>query len=185
MRVIIGPYPGMKSKKPRKVSISIDKWDTWGMDDTLAKIILPMLRQLKKTKHGAPYTDDADVPARLSSKHDKKFDSKKGETDKHFFKRWDWILSEMIWAFEQKNKDWENKFYSGKIDHLWQAYDKDDNRLGNPVKLKDKVDNASYYQIVNGPKHTFKIDRVGLEKHHDRMKNGFRLFGKYYESLWD
>ena len=30
------------SKKDRKIAIRIDKYDTWGMDHTLALIILPM-----------------------------------------------------------------------------------------------------------------------------------------------
>ena len=42
--------------------------------------------------------------------------------------------------------------------------------------------------------HTFKkndlihrtcYDFVGMKRHQDRMSNGFRLFGKYYEGLWD
>ena len=28
-------------------------------------------------------------------------------------------------------------------------------------------------------------DAAGMEKHQKRVANGFRLFGKYYESLWD
>ena len=42
--------------------VKIDRWDTWSMDHTLAHIILPMLKQLDKEKHGAPYTNDEDVP---------------------------------------------------------------------------------------------------------------------------
>src|SRR6056300_1762589 len=45
--------------------IRIDPWDTWSMDHTLAPIILPMLKQLKETKHGAPYVDPKDVPIEL------------------------------------------------------------------------------------------------------------------------
>ena len=30
-----------------------------------------------------------------------------------------------------------------------------------------------------------KWDREGVKAHQDRMSNGFRLFGKYYEALWD
>ena len=30
-----------------------------------------------------------------------------------------------------------------------------------------------------------KVDREGLQKHWDRKRNGYRLFGKYYEALWD
>ena len=28
-------------------------------------------------------------------------------------------------------------------------------------------------------------DDEGRKKHQERMSNGFRLFGKYFESLWD
>ena len=30
-----------------------------------------------------------------------------------------------------------------------------------------------------------KWDREGVKAHQERMSNGFRLFGKYYENLWD
>jgi hypothetical protein len=50
--------------------VKIDRWDTWSMDSTLADIILPMLKQLKKTNHGAPYVDDEDVPYELKSIND-------------------------------------------------------------------------------------------------------------------
>jgi hypothetical protein len=38
-------------KRNRKVEVRIDKYDTWNMDKTLSLIIIPMLIQLKKTKH--------------------------------------------------------------------------------------------------------------------------------------
>jgi hypothetical protein len=47
--------------------VKIDRWDTWSMDSTLAQIVLPMLRQLQDTKHGAPFVDDDDVPEHLRS----------------------------------------------------------------------------------------------------------------------
>ena len=38
--------------------------------------------------------------------------AKDGSTDDKFFKRWDWILDEMIWAFNQKCRDdWEGDYY--------------------------------------------------------------------------
>ena len=191
MRVVIGPYP--KGDRDRKISVRIDKYDTWSMDSTLAYIILPMLKQLQKDKHGAPYTDDEDVPVKLRSTSAPK---KKNEydTDKYHFKRWDWILGEMIWAFSQQNTDWEDKYCSGKHDMLWQALDKDNNPIGKPRKLSAKKtkeekqlqkDNQLMYTMVKGPKHTFKIDHKKRDAHWARMQNGFRLFGKYYTHLWD
>ena len=61
MKISIGKYPKDPTKQ-QKVSIKIDPWDTWSMDLTLALIIHPMLKQLHKTSHGAPYVDDEDVP---------------------------------------------------------------------------------------------------------------------------
>src|SRR6056300_10124 len=102
----------------QKVKVHIDKWDTWSMDHTLAPIILPMLKQLKETKHGAPYVESADVPKELRiNVHQKVAYKKDGTTDENFFKRWDWILDEMIWAFEQKCRDhWEEDYYGPYIE---------------------------------------------------------------------
>ena len=102
----------------QRTSIKIHNYDTWSMDDTLALIILPMLVQLKETKHG--------YPADLTEQE------------------WDEILDEMIWAFEQKCRD------------DWMA-DYDYN----------------------------KWDTEGANAHQERMTNGFRLFGTYFENLWD
>ena len=87
------------------------------MDDTLAVIILPMLKQLKETKHS--------YPQELSEEE------------------WDDILDEMIWAFEQKCKDdWISEY-----DYKW--------------------------------------DSESVIAHQGRMTDGFRLFGRFYENLWD
>jgi len=128
------------NKKTRNIKVRIDKYDTWSMDVTLSYIILPMLKQLKETKHSAADVDDKDVPKKLRSISSPK--KKKNEIDHdpagliakndNWFARWDWVLDEMIWAFSL---------------HLEE-------------------------------------DSWPL-KHDKRMQNGFRLFGKYYQNLWD
>jgi hypothetical protein len=132
-------------RRTQKVKVRIDRWDTWSMDHTLAPIILPMLVQLKETKHGAPNVDPKDVPKELrpTTKWKKAYEGD-GTTDPKFFERWDWILDEMIWAFEQKCRD-------------------------------DWMEDYDYN----------KWDSEGAKAHQERMSNGFKLFGKYYESLWD
>ena len=135
------------TKRPQVIKIHIDKYDTWGMDHTLAPIILPMLKQLHKTKHGAPWVDDEDVPEELRSTNAPPLTEKEkniGEVDDNFTKRWDWVLEEMIWAFEQK--------------------------------VDESSDDCFY---LDG------FDRVGYEVWQKRKTNGFKLFGKYYENLWD
>jgi len=136
MKVKMGKYPR------QNVYVRIDPWDTWSMDHTLAPIILPMLQQLKDEKHGAPNVDFEDVPEELLPTDEEIKEYKKdGSTDKNFFKRWDWIMDEMIYAFDCKaNKD-----------DVFMRFD-------SPEESASEQ---------------------------ERISNGFRLFGKYYEALWD
>ena len=155
------------SKKKRTIKVRIDPWDTWSADHTLAHIIHPMLIQLKESKQGAPYVDDKDVPKHLRSTAAK---PKKNDwdTDEFHFQRWEWVLDEMIFAFASELDDsWEDQFYKGKSDLAWK-------------KLEDGTS-----EMVRKNGDTFKFDAKGHRKYHNRIQNGFRLFGKYYQNLWD
>lgn len=157
---------------PQITYVKIDKWDTWNMDSTLAKIILPMLKQLKESKHGAPFTYDEDVPEELRSTSASPKENA-WDTDDNHFKRWDWIMNEMIWTFEQLNSDWESQFSSGEADFQEKPIEWDEN--GKPT----------LYSLLESPTSTYKFDSEGYEKCTERITNGLRLFGKYYRGLWD
>lgn len=162
---------------PRIEYVKIDRYDTWSMDHTLAHIVLPMLRQLKETKHGAPFVDDEDVPEHLRSTA---APAKENEydTDANHFLRWDWVMGEMIFAFECKVDDsWEDQFRSGEIDFVSVPVDID----GNVVPKGEHT----HYRMDRGPKDTYQCDYEGMKLVQQRISNGFRLFGKYYEGLWD
>jgi hypothetical protein len=162
---------------PKIDYVKIDKWDTWSMDSTLSPIILTMLKQLQASKHGAPYVDDVDVPARLHSTTKAALKVKKNswDTDGNHFKRWDWVMDEMIWAFEQMcDENNDAQFHTGVHDTLWV-----------PSKELDAKGKPLTYQMTKGPKDTSKFDKKGYMKHHERIRNGTRLFGKYYQNLWD
>jgi hypothetical protein len=168
LQTLYVPINYFLDKRTQKIKIHIDRWDTWSMDHTLAPIILPMLIQLKATKHGAPYVDPQDVPKELHPKKQTKKQKDNGETDSTHFERWDWVLDEMIFAFDSKvNDGWEDQFETGTSDLQWK-------------KLED-----GNYQMIEGPKHTRVYDWEGRKKYQKRISNGFRLFGKYYENLWD
>lgn len=158
--------------------VRIDPWDTWSMDSTLSPIILPMLRQLQASKHGAPFVDDEDVPEHLRSTAAPPRENE-WDTDDNHFARWDWIMSEMIWTFEQlqPGADWEHQYYSGEHDTLWVPVD----GQGNEVAKGEH----KFYEMRPGPNDTFKIDKEGMAAHDARIENGLRLFGKYYRGLWD
>ena len=160
-------------KKKRKVYVHIDRWDTWNMETTLGYIVRPMLKQLREKKHGAPDVDAEDVPEHLRpSENDVKSYNIDGTTDDLFFKRWDWIMDEMIFAFESleggANEDWEDQFTTGKYDFRFK-----------------KIDEKGTSEMVHGPNHTAETDWDARKAYGARIQNGFRLFGKYYQHLWD
>jgi YD repeat-containing protein len=158
---------------PKIEYVKIDRYDTWSMDHTLAHIILPMLKQLKKDKHGSPFTDDEDVPEELRSTSAPAKENE-WDTDENWFKRWDWIMDEIIFAFECKLDDsWEDAFREGEID--WKTVPCAWDENGKPT----------LYKSEDGPNHTYKCDYDGMKVVNDRIQNGFRLFGKYYQGLWD
>jgi hypothetical protein len=71
----------------------------------------------QKKKHGAPFVDDEDVPDHLKSTAAPAKENE-WDTDANHFARWDWVLDEMIFAFECKTDDsWEEAFRSGEHDH--------------------------------------------------------------------
>jgi len=158
---------------PKVDYVKIDYWDTWSMDHTLGQIALPMLKQLKEKKHGAPIVDDEDVPEELKSTSAPAKENE-WDTDDNHFKRWDWVMDEMIFAFEHHiNKEWEEAYRSGEFDHKSVACEWYEN--GKPKMFK----------LEEGPNHTYKADYEGMAVVEERIKNGFRLFGKYYQALWD
>ncbi len=157
---------------PKIDYVKIDRYDTWSMDHTLADIILPMLKQLNTEKHGAPHVDDEDVPMELQSWTSPAKDEY--DTDGHHFARWDYVLNEMIFAFECKVDDtWQEKFSSGVSDMKSVPCEWDAD--GKPT----------LYTFEQGPNHTYKCDYEGMAEVQKRITNGYRLFGRYYEALWD
>jgi hypothetical protein len=122
----------------RKIDyVKIDRWDTWSMDSTLTKIILPMLKQLKEQKQGSPHVEDEDVPEYLRS-HMAQPKEHEWDTDDLWHMRWEWVINEMVFAFEKLNEDdWEAEFYTNK---QWnkEGYDKINERIQNGLTLFGK-----------------------------------------------
>jgi hypothetical protein len=158
---------------PKIDYVKIDYWDTWSMDHTLGQIALPMLKQLQGKKHGAPWVDDEDVPEELKSTSAPAKENE-WDTDDNHFKRWDWVMNEMIFAFEHHlDKEWEQAYSKGKWSTRTEACEWDENGK------------AKMYKMVNNDDHTHETDYDALTLVHQRIRNGFRLFGKYYQNLWD
>jgi hypothetical protein len=98
------------------------------------------------------------------------------DTDSNHFQRWEWVLDEMIWAFEQQQPDcdWEKLYQSGNHDMKFV-----------PTGEVDADGDPAMYKMELGPLDTFKVDQVGRKQHQDRINTALTLFGKYYQNLWD
>ena len=160
MRVFIGPYP--EGDEVRKVDIQIDPWDSWNAHRTLAMIAVPILKQLQVTKHGSPYTDDEDVPENLRSTSAKPKENE-WDTDEFHHDRWEYILSEMIWALEQLVESKEDDYFR------W-----DESMPAKKGSLGDVLGLGAC-----------TMDHEGLKAYNARIKRGTALFGKYLKSCWD
>lgn len=175
MKVKIGKF--LKTK-PQQISIEIDKHDTWGLDHTLAYIIYPALLQLKVAKHGVPgefamvggedYLEQRCFDF-YQETHADAFDEK--------IKEWDLVLDKMIWSFQQiLMDDWQDKYYHGDQTIDWVP---NEDKFLNPItgKLEET------YTMKH--KEGYWSDTEGLRMHQERIEEGLRLFGKYYQALWD
>jgi len=134
-----------EKKRSRKINIHIDKWDTWSMDTTLAKIVYPMLLQLKATNHGySNCIDLEDVPENLrfiDKRNDYDYYGQQSlfdyqeECNPEYIsieeERWNWVLDEMIYAFSILNDE----------DKVWVSDDND--RVNNGCRLFGK-----YYRAL-------------------------------------
>lgn len=157
------------ARRKRTVKIRIDDYDVWGMDHTLAMIVVPLLKRLKEKKQGAPKVDDEDVPENLKSTSAPPPTPEEinfGSSDGNWFLRWDWVIDEIIWSFEQILDEEESEMKFSK--------DKDPSKPSNELGL-------SFRESME----RIEFDDEAHQAHHDRLQNGLRLFGKYLRGMWD
>lgn len=107
-RNILHHFDFLFSNRERKMEIRVDDYDVWSADYTLASIIVPVLKKLKEKKNGIPFILQEDVPSHIGV-----------NCDGYSEEAWNWILDEMIWAFEFsiKEKD-DSEFIEDNLDYL-------------------------------------------------------------------
>jgi len=162
----------VQSKKSRKVKIHIDNYDYWNAHNTASLILEPLLKKLRVAKHGSGFIDDEDVPDELKSTSATPLteeEKNQGSTDNNFHARYEWALNEIIWAIEQDNAEWEDQYWKTHPELDLTDYPEDAGKTTIPVRWK-----------VEG-----ECDWEGLKAHQERINRGFKLMGKYWQTLWD
>lgn len=171
------PINRWSNNRKRKVKVHVDYYDVWGADHTLGLIIAPVLKKLGEVQHGCPHVEDEDVPQEIRDKREnaERFD---GSVDKDWEARWNYVLGEMIWAFEQYADPYEGE---DQFFHNPEQLD----MIFTPLEDNPKLSSLSFNHQKDPSKPAYWRDDEGLKKHHERKKNGLRLFAKYYDCLWD
>ena len=170
MKVEIKRYRSGKQRGTlRKSVVEIDDYDVWNCDYTLAQIIYPLLVKLKEKKHGAPIVEDENVPEELRSTSCAPKENEWDIDDNHF-KRWDFVLDEILFAMQEIANDNENE---------------------PPYHTKT---GTIEFGEIDGATQTGPINFVGWEStpesvaankaYHDRVQNGCRLLGLHFQNLW-
>lgn len=93
------------NKRQRTIKVVIHDYDVWNLDCTLALIILPALRKFKEDDCGRFFVQNDDVPDHMKSDLEPC-----NVSDELITMRYKYIINEIIYSFEQKNKDDETKF---------------------------------------------------------------------------
>lgn len=167
-----------KGPTERKIEVQVDPWDTYSMDHTAALIILPLLLQLKDTKHGVPNEFVSRIGGDMDGNYC--FDFIKEDENKVFdmgCAMWEETLDKMIWSFQQIVDDsYDSKYHHGKMQIGWK-----------PVQMPNPVTGVveEMYEMVDENPSGHWYDHVGHMLHEERIQEGIDLFAKYYRNLWD
>jgi len=159
----------IQDNRKRRVYVKIDNYDVWGADHTLSLIALPLLQKLKEHKHGSPLVDDEDVPAGIGLRStEAPPKANDWDIDENHHDRWEWVLDEIIWAHYQEangDPDAESCWTHDMPDECWPF---PSGKTGIEARMS-----------------RLKCNDAELDAFNKRKQNGFRLFGKYYQALWD
>lgn len=142
--------------------------DTYSLDSTLAPIILEGLKKFKGVIMERNENDRVfGVP--IKCHHGESEQHHTEEERKEALAQWLSILDTMIYAFDRKNEPSMDD-YNFTLNMVVLGRNEEDETSDVDIKC----DNEEEYQ-------RFRRDE---EEHHERVKEGHRLFGEFFDSLW-
>lgn len=164
MKVDITRYKrGERKGAVKKCDVQVEYADEWSADWTIATMVLPLLKKVKENKQGAPFVEDVHVPEHLRSTNAPPKENDCDILDANYFKRWDYVLDEILFAMQEIANHYENEpqmfMWPEENEHL-------------PV-----MEQMRWAIKSPGAEEAFKA-------YHARVKNGCVLFGTYFQSLW-
>lgn len=164
MKVDISYYKaGRRKGQVRKNHVVCSERDAWNADWTIAQMVLPLLLQVKKDKQGAPFVDDVYVPEELRSTSCAPKENK-WDTDDNWFKRYQYVLDEIIFAMQEVANNYENE------PEMFEKV-----REIDPKTMTGELDTG--LEIIP---HMEALNKA----YHARIQNGLMLFGVFFTSLW-
>ena len=162
MKVYIGPYIKAEEEGEREIEVEIHDYDLWSLDHTLAKIIYPALVKFREKPYGYPDVEDGDTPA------DETLFTKYNHELRRLWMPWDpdWLTEEELETRKDDMARYNRWVYV--LDQMIFSF----HCLTTDNQWEDEFAerNATHEEYME------------ME---DRISNGFRLFGKYYRSLWN
>ena len=170
MKVEITRYKsGERKGEIKKCDVQVEYGDDWSADFTIATMVLPLLKKVKESKQGAPLVEDDDVPEHLRSTSAPPKENE-WDTDANYFKRWDYVLDEILFAMQEIANDNENEPpYHTKVGTM--EFGEIDKKTGTGPILFEGWESTPESKAAN-------------KAYHDRIQNGCVLFGTYFQSLW-
>lgn len=138
-------------------------YDVWGFHSYLTNIISKGIKDLKVQVHGVP----SDVHKKMNESYSS--DLKKS------IKEWKRILGEIQWTFETAKKIDEGNLLYIEDERSRKRIEKTCKILNIPIAEEDKL----FPEIPD------EFYTVMTKEECKRYKNGWKLFQKYYFSLWD
>lgn len=105
----------------RRVFVKIHKYDTCNADATIAEIMVPLLKAFRTaTEAWTPSIRTADVPLDQRSTAAELANCITNDDSDFVFdpKAWQWILGEILWAFESRLEDDKDVFFDAEDEEL-------------------------------------------------------------------
>ena len=165
--------------------------DVWAIDYWFLNVMPGMLQQLKETTHGYPCFQGNISHAVYGT-------GVSEDIDNTGMKKWDDILSEMIFLLNEANEDKctkENK-YQKKYDKAQEEFDNKYGLFGEKLrteaeKAEEKKGTHRLYMLGDVPEYKeiselYYNEAKALWNYRDECKNkAFELFSEWFWDLWD